>query len=177
VSFLSSPQSSQLIYEFQPLTPAGTSISSPKIVDMAMPAMEVNFIEWMVPNGPQGNLGWQLWYSNALVIPQNGTWIITDGEIGKWDVNQFPQAGSWNFYGYNSGSYDHTVYLRFLLNPLVQAVATLDELIVIGGPSDPNPIMMSSNLFQDFGADSVTFTPPIPAGEEIVIPIEPPAVP
>jgi hypothetical protein len=108
----------ELVYEFQPLTPAGTAQNAPNTVAMTIPSLEVQFIEWKVPPGPQGNLGWQLWYSGALVIPQNGTWVVTDNESGKWEIDELPTTGAWQFKGYNTGTYDHTVYLRFLLLPL-----------------------------------------------------------
>jgi hypothetical protein len=119
-----SPTGSQLVYEFQPLTPAGTPMATPLTQDIALPNYEVQLIRWRVPPGPQGNLGWQIWYSGALVIPQNGLWIVADNELATWELDELPTAGDWEFVAYNTGNYDHTVYLTFLCNPLSPASLT-----------------------------------------------------
>jgi len=127
---------SQLVYEFQPTTPAGTSQSSPYVLSMPMPPLEVRYIEWVVPPGPQGYLGWQILCSGELVIPQNATWLVTDDEKHTWELDEQVQTGAWGFRGYNNGRYPHTVYLRFLLDPL-EPVAGLDDLGLIYPLSDP----------------------------------------
>lgn len=106
------------VYEFQPLTPHGTAKSTPLYQALTFPNYEVVQIQWVVPPGPQGNLGWQLMISKQVVIPQNGGWIITDNEKNEWDINELPSTGDWGFNAYNTGAYDHTVYLRFLIAPL-----------------------------------------------------------
>ena len=121
---------SELVFEFQPLTPAGTLEAAPVKIDMPLPSYEVQFIEWKVPPGPNGHLGWQIWYSNSLVIPQNGTWIVTSDESGKWEIDELPINGDWQFYGYNTGTYDHTTYLRFLLNPLYGNIDLTTDMTV-----------------------------------------------
>jgi hypothetical protein len=113
-----SDTASQLVYEFQPTTPHGTLQSAPHVESFTMPPLEVQWIQWVVPPGPQGNLGWQITCSGEVVIPQNGAWIVTDNEKNSWELDEQITSGSWGFRGYNSGQYDHTVYLRFLLNPL-----------------------------------------------------------
>jgi hypothetical protein len=135
MSLTSTSSASLLVYEFQPTTPANTASSSPYTADMIFPPLEVDIIEWMVPTGPQGNLGWQLMYNNALVIPQNGTWIITDGEFGRWEIDELPTAGSWGFQGYNSDTVnDHTVYLRFLVSPIAQIAANSAMTVIPNWP-------------------------------------------
>lgn len=133
-----SPTGSQLVYEYQPLTPAGTVSSAPNKVDLPVPQYELQLVQWVVPPGPQGNLGWQLWYSDALVIPQNGGWIITDNERNTWELDDMPTGGDWTFVGYNTGSYDHTVYLRFLMNPLSSGAAPSDLGLI--SPQDFPPV-------------------------------------
>jgi hypothetical protein len=145
----SSSTSAELVYEYQPTTPAGTAEASPYVVAIPLPGYEVQFIEWKVPPGPQGNLGWRLLYSKALVIPQNGTWIITDNEAGRWELDKLPVSGDWYFQSYNTGSYPHTVYIRFLLNPL--ADTSDDDLGLIVPASIPSAdIPLTSNVFELF---------------------------
>lgn len=119
---LSSPTGSELVYEFHLTTPAGTAEDNLDFQDINMPNLEVQWVQWVVPPGPLGNLGWQLWYSGALVVPQNGTFVVTDDEKNSWELEELPTGGSWGLVSYNTGKYDHTLYLRFLLNPLAQQV-------------------------------------------------------
>ena len=124
-----SPTGSELVYQFEPTVPNSTAQSSPYSTTLTIPQYEVQLIRWRVPPGPQGNLGWQLLYSGSLVFPQNGLWIIADNEYATWELDELPTGGSWEFQGYNTGTYDHTVYLTFLCNPLTQEEATpLEDL-------------------------------------------------
>ncbi len=135
-----SPTGSELVYEFQPTTPSGTPSSSPHVENLTLPNYEVQLIQWVVPPGPQGLLGWQLWYSGAIVVPQNGGWIVTDNERNTWELDGLPTAGDWQFHGYNTDdTYDHTVYLRFLVNPLTPAeTTTLEDLGLLVPVSFPD---------------------------------------
>lgn len=123
----SSPTGSQLVLQFEPTVPNGTAQATPYSAPLTTPQYEVQLIRWRVPPGPQGNLGWQLLYSGSLVFPQNGLWIIADNEYATWELDELPTGGSWEFQGYNTGTYDHTVYLTFLCNPLTQEEATTLE--------------------------------------------------
>jgi len=125
-----SPTGSQLVFEFTPTTPLNTPMATPFVADLTLPNYEVQLLRWRVPPGPQGNLGWQLWYSGAVILPQNGTWIVADNEYATWELDELPTAGDWQFYGYNIGSYDHTVYLTFLVNPLSPASLTAAAMTV-----------------------------------------------
>jgi hypothetical protein len=139
-----SPTGSQQVYLFQPVTPANTPINAPVSQDITLPNYEVQLIRWRVPPGPQGNLGWQLWYSDALILPQNGLWIVADGEWDKMELDELPTAGDWQFVGYNTGSHDHTTYLTFYCNPLTtETPTTLADLGLLGPlpfPSAGNPV-------------------------------------
>ena len=126
-----SPTGSELVYQFEPTVPNSTAQSSPYSTTLTIPQYEVQLIRWRVPPGPQGNLGWQLLYSGSLVVPQNGTWVITDNETGRWELDELPTGGAWSFQGYNTDLHnDHTVYLRFLLDPLAQPF-TLEDLGIL----------------------------------------------
>jgi hypothetical protein len=121
-----SPTASQLLYTFAPTTPAGTTSAAPYTSSFAMPALEVRHIQWMVPNGPQGNLGWQITFSGQPFIPVNGGYIVTDNETSGWELDNQPETGAWGFSAYNTGTYSHTVYFRFLLDPLKGPDAPFD---------------------------------------------------
>jgi hypothetical protein len=135
----SSPTGSQLVLQFEPTVPSGTAQATPYSAPLTTPQYEVQLIRWRVPPGPQGNMGWQLLYSGSIVFPQNGLWIIADNEYATWELDELPTGGSWQFQGYNTGTYDHTVYLTFLMNPLTQAeTTTLEDLGLLNPVSFPN---------------------------------------
>jgi hypothetical protein len=135
----SSPTGSELVYQFDPTVPNGTAQSSPYSTTLTIPQYEVQLIRWRVPPGPQGNLGWQLWYSGSIVFPQNGGWIVADNEYATWELDELPSGGSWEFQGYNTGTYDHTVFLTLLCNPLTQVEeTTLEELGLLNPVAFPN---------------------------------------
>ncbi len=121
---------SELVYQFDPTVPNGTAKSSPYTADITTPNYEVQLIRWRVPPGPNGEMGWQLWYADAIVLPQNKLWIVASDEYATWELDELPTAGSWQFQGYNTGTYDHTVYLTFLMNPLSDALALPDQYTV-----------------------------------------------
>lgn len=51
------------------------------------------------------------------MIPiQPGTYIVTDDQSATWNLSGYLDSGNWQVTGYNTGLYDHTVYLTFLLN-------------------------------------------------------------
>lgn len=135
---VTSSTGAQLVFEFAPLTPLGTPEATPVSQALTLPNYEVQLIRWRVPPGPQGNLGWQLLYSNAIVLPQNGGWIVADNEYATWEIDELPTAGDWYFNAYNTGSYDHTVYLTFLVNPLTASeTTTLEDLGLISPQAFP----------------------------------------
>lgn len=82
----------------------------------------VDLIRWRVPAGPRGNLGWQLAMGGVSVIPQNsGAWIVADDEYDTIQVSGLPDSGAWQVIGYNTGTYDHTVYLDFHITATAEA--------------------------------------------------------
>lgn len=107
----------QEIREFAVLIPHGTAKSSPLVTDISFPQREVIAISWRVPPGPSGLMGWALTSAGTPVIPiQPNTYIVTDNQADTWDLEGYLDSGNWQLTGYNTGLYDHTVYLTFLLN-------------------------------------------------------------
>lgn len=116
---------------FQCLIPAGTLITAPVTVSLAMPARIVRTIQVVVPRGPSGLMGFAFGSASQNVIPyNNGAWIVTDDEKLSWDIDEQIDSGAWQLRGYNTGQYDHTVYVRFLLD-LVQRQQTTPVLTLV----------------------------------------------
>ena len=113
----------QEIRTAQATIPAGTPLAAPVTISIAFPSRIVRSVRWRVPHGPSGLMGWQLTSDGVPVIPvARGTWIIADGESDDWPLDGYPDAGNWQVTGYNTGAYNHTVYLTFLLDLITPAV-------------------------------------------------------
>lgn len=96
-------------------TPAGTQIAAPQVQTLVMPPRRVHVIDWRVPPGPNGLLGWRLTMGGVQVLPTPGTdlWVIASGETGHWDIEEFPDSGAWQVTSYNTGAFSHQLFLAF----------------------------------------------------------------
>lgn len=99
--------------------PAGTPPDAGWTASLDMPPRIVREIEIIVPPGPRGTVGFALGSSGQAVIPrQQGEWIVTDNEQIRWPLETGIDSGGWQLYGYNTGVYPHTLYIRFLVDPV-----------------------------------------------------------
>lgn len=104
------------IRSFQVTIPAGTPQSAPFTQAITFPPRTVTQVDWKVPPGPSGLMGWALTIAGQPVIPNNaGAYIVADDEARSWPLSNFPDQGQWQVTGYNLGNFPHTVYLDFLL--------------------------------------------------------------
>lgn len=96
-------------------TPAGTPIASPQVFPLVMPPRRVHLIQWRVPAGAAGLMGWRLTMGGVQVLPTPGTdlWVIAAGESGSWNIEEFPDSGAWQVTSYNTGTFTHALYLAF----------------------------------------------------------------
>lgn len=100
--------------EFIATIPAGTPIATPATVNITMPPRVVERIDWHIPRGALGVMGWRLTMGGVQVVPFPSTpWVITDGRSGSWQVEDLPDSGAWQVTGYNTGANPHSVYLTF----------------------------------------------------------------
>lgn len=84
-----------------------------------------------IPPGPRGLVGFALGSAGQNIIPyNNGQWIIADDDTINWPLEDYLDSGAWQLQGYNLGQYDHTIYLRFLLD-LVQRSTAAPTLTLI----------------------------------------------
>lgn len=110
------------LYEFACTIPSGTLVAAPVIRAMAMPPRIVRQIDVRVPPGPQGRVGFSIGAAGMPVIPVNrGAFIITDDEVINWPIVNGLQSGAWQFFGYNLGLLDHTIYVRFQVDLVTSA--------------------------------------------------------
>lgn len=108
------------IRHFTATFPAGTPASAPITISTQFPVRVVTSIDWRIPPGPQGAMGWQIAMGGVQVVPYGpDLWVIDDSNSGTFSLDDAPDSGAWEVIGYNTGSSPHSVYLTFHLN-LVQ---------------------------------------------------------
>jgi hypothetical protein len=105
------------IRSFTILTPTGIAKATPLITSMSMPVRIVREIEIRVPPGPNGELGFAIGMAGQNVIPYNaGEWFVTSDEVVSWTFDTGLDSGAWQCQTYNTGSYPHTIQVRFYLD-------------------------------------------------------------
>lgn len=99
---------------------AGTPVATPAVTALTLPPRHVVAIHWRIPPGPMGSLGWRLTMGKSQVLPTQGSdqWVIASGESGTWDLADLPTSGAWQVTAYNTGAYQHSIYLTFMLDVL-----------------------------------------------------------
>lgn len=109
---------------FDVTIPHGTPVAAPAITSLVMPPRTVDSVRIRFPAGPNGLVGVALAISGMTVAPYGqGNWLIGNDEVIPWEFLDQPNSGAWQLMGYNTGSYDHTIYLVFALSPILQAAA------------------------------------------------------
>jgi hypothetical protein len=97
--------------------------TAPFVQALTMPPCIVREIEWRVPPGPAGLMGFAIAAAGQNIIPVNtNQWIVTNDEAQTWAVDGYLTSGAWQLRGYNTGLFPHVVYLRFQTD-LVQDTA------------------------------------------------------
>lgn len=97
--------------------PAGTAIAHPVVVPVVFPPRIVRSVDWRIPPGAQGVMGWQLAMGGVQVLPTSSdTWVVDDGTSGTFTLTNYPDSGSWQVVGYNVGAFQHSVFLTFHLD-------------------------------------------------------------
>lgn len=107
----------QEVRSFAVAIPAGTPKTAPLTTGIAFPTRVVSQINWRMPPGPHGLVGWRLTMGGVQVVPlPDGAWLVADDDSGEWPLTGLPVTGQWELTGYNTGVWPHTVYLDFLLS-------------------------------------------------------------
>jgi hypothetical protein len=102
------------VREFPAVVPAGTLASAPQTTPMKFPVRTVQAIEVEVPPGPRGEVGFRIGAAGVQLIPYElGKWVITDGRAIRWALERQHESGSWELVAYNTGTFDHTIVVRF----------------------------------------------------------------
>lgn len=109
--------------------PAGTAQAAPLFTDLQIPPRIVREIDWRVPNGAMGTMGFLLAMNRVPVLPFTSfTYVVANDEHGTWKPSKYPDSGAWQCVMYNTGAHSHSVYLTFHMD-LPAAPVQLQSLI------------------------------------------------
>jgi len=133
------------IRSFVVTIPAGTPLAAPVTIPVVFPARTVVQLDWQVPDGPAGLMGWALTVAGQPVIPRNsGAYIIANDLARSWPLEGYPDQGQWQVTGYNTDIYDHKVYLDFLmeLNSAQAAAPAQIDSTALSSPPPAGPLLL-----------------------------------
>jgi hypothetical protein len=98
---------------------AGTLKTAPSTITLTWREGYPEFMEFRFPPGPSGQVGLQVLQSGARIIPKAAnTFLVTDNELVRWDLEGYPYNAKYTVRIYNEGKFDHTVQLRVGLNEI-----------------------------------------------------------
>lgn len=100
---------------------------------MNFDTLTVEGLEVIVPPGPNGQMGFKIAQAGSQVFPYGSDdYIVTSNEALKWPIEDANTSGAWQVIGYNTGTKDHSIEVRFLC-----------RLIDLGVDQTPAPIANS----------------------------------
>lgn len=122
-------------YTFNVVIPPGTLPTAPLVSAMRMPARIVRRVNWIVPPGPGGNVGFRIASNGTQQVPTNaGAWLIRDDDKQGIDLQSKVTSGSWQLIAYNTGVYAHMLEISFDVDvPGLNAAADRIQPVNIGG--------------------------------------------
>lgn len=99
--------------------PAGTLQAAPLTTALPFQPGHVVELEIIIPPGPSGLMGFQILHSGVPVLPKKASeFVITDDEKIRWPLSNFPTGDKWSVRAFNTDVYNHTIFLRFLVDEL-----------------------------------------------------------
>lgn len=117
------------IQHFTVTCPPGTAKANPQFTSLTLPPRIVRQIDWRVPKGAMGVMGFLLAMGKVPVLPTSTfAYVVANGENNSWNPTNYPDSGAWQCVMYNTGANAHSVYLTFHMD-LPQPPAELQTLI------------------------------------------------
>jgi hypothetical protein len=113
------------LYTLNVITSAGTAIAAPLITTWALEDNLLQDIEVFIPNGHNGATGIRVLRSQQQVAPWgNNSFLIANDATVAVPVGEELTESKLVIQTYNTGSYDHTFYLRAAISDLSAAAAS-----------------------------------------------------
>lgn len=114
------------IQSFPCVLPPGTTPSAPTVVPMQLGIWSPAWIEFDVPSGLAGAVGFYVAASGQQYIPfrvgNTPTWLGLNSVSKHYDLHNQPTSGDWSLVGYNQGNFQHIITVTWGL-VLIQAAA------------------------------------------------------
>lgn len=115
----------QYVLQFAVVIPAQTLPSAPVTIPITMDNWDIEQIDLDVPPGPAGLMGFYISNNGVQWIPATvGQFIVWDNHRDSWPMTDQPNASGWAITGYNTGTYNHSVTVRFHVNNPQQSLPT-----------------------------------------------------
>ena len=122
------------VHEFPIVVPAGTSRTAPLTFSLPMPPRTVERIVVDVPPGPRGEVGWAIGAAGVSILPaEAGAFIVTDNREVDWPLEQQVDSGAWQLFAYNTGAFNHALYVRIHTLPVPRPSSTAAPLLIESG--------------------------------------------
>lgn len=120
--------------ELFPITvPAHTPQATPLVTSLSFHEGDVAVLEFIIPPGPSGLLGWQVLYSGQVIIPRGGAgFFVMDDTHESWQLEKYPTGGGWQIAAYNTDVYPHLLQFILHVNELQPIPSTTIPLIPLG---------------------------------------------
>lgn len=132
-------------FQFFTITaPAGTLQSAPLSVATPFNPGVVVEIEVIIPDGHAGLTGIRFTNAGVAVIPFNqSTFIVSNDEKIRWPLDGFLDSTDWAAQVFNTDVYDHSFFVRYLVNenqpsgaqtaPIVAPLPVIDIMSLTNG--------------------------------------------
>lgn len=133
------------ILPFRVTIPAGTPETAPATIAISLDNWDIEALDLEVPPGPTGLMGFQVFNNGVAWVPYGGgEWLVWDDVKERYYLTDQPNASGWAVVGYNTGTYDHDVILRFHVNPPSVTAATPAPavLTIMNGPQSATPALV-----------------------------------
>jgi hypothetical protein len=101
--------------------PASTPKATPAVTDIAIPVMRLLQVDWHLPPGCAGLVGFFLSMGGVQVQPlPQGTFVLGEGRNGTWHLDDAPDSGAWQVTAYNTGAQPHGIHLSLHVETIVR---------------------------------------------------------
>jgi hypothetical protein len=126
---------------FEVTIAAGTLQSAPTTAAMSFVDGIVTGVEFVVPPGPSGRVGFALFYGGVRQLPRtDGAFYVTDDEVIRRSLTGFPSGSRWQLVGFNTDIFPHTIEVRFLIDELPPKRPSRVAIPTILQPNQPAPV-------------------------------------
>lgn len=111
--------------------PFGTAIASAVSTSINLGFVIIDWVEVRIPSGHLGFTGFALDNGGVRLVPWNNLseWLIGDNDLLHYDLG-IEASATMVMRGYNTGSFDHTFYLRFQVSDVPIPTGNTRQLIV-----------------------------------------------